>query len=437
MPQAALDPDTSQLLVGRLIYMLKALYEAEKIKNRGFESTSWQGQLAGFRCALEIIFGPAAAGEILEDVREETCRKLGEASGEALMKRGFPEVERGPGNPGYVYVALGQHEKALVEGHKALEKNPTSARRYAFLIGCYILLNRLSEARALLDEAVRKNIDSLGLRFSSYMLAFLSRDVIGMQEQVEWGTGKPGVEDAMLSLEANTRAFFGQLRTARDLSRRAVSSAELLGEKELAARYQVDAALREALFGNAVETRQWAESALRLSNGRNVQHRVALALAFAGDLSNAKSLVNGIGEGVPQETVIQFNYLPTLKAQVALSENDAFKAIEALQVASPYELGTLGKTTLYPVFVRGEAFLIAHQGKEAAAEFTKILDHPGIVLNGAIGVRGRLGLAQAYAKQGETAQAKAAYWDFLTMWKDADPDIPILKQAKGEYAKLQ
>jgi tetratricopeptide (TPR) repeat protein len=439
MPVLALDADTRQLLVKRVLFMLNALREAEELERHGFESTSWRGQLCGFKCAIEVVFGFEATNEIFEVIREEARRNFGERLGDVLMKRGFPQAERAHDEmrQGYIYVALGEHERALAEGLTALEQNPTSARRYAFIIGCYILLHRLKEGRAYVDEADRKNIHSPGLHFCSYLLAFLSRDAAEMERHVAWGMGKPGVEDVLLSLEANTQAFFGRLNAARDFSRRAVSSSEQLGEKELAARYLVDAALREAFFGNEVEAERHAESALILSNGRGVKYKVALALAFAGYVAKAQSLIDDFDMSVTEDTVVQSNYLPTLNAKLALSHNDPQKAIEALHAATSQELANVGKTALYPIFVRGEAFLNAHQGEEAAAEFQKILDHPGIVLNGPIGIRGRLGLAQAYVLQKNTAKAKLQYQEFFELWKDADPDIPILIAAKAEYAKLQ
>jgi len=436
MAEPALDPDTNQVLIGRVLFMLKALHEAEKIRKRGYESASWRGQLGGFRCALEIIVGPEATSEILKVVREETRKSLGELAGDYLMQRAFPSVEPEHDNSGYMYVALGQHDKALDEGLIALERNPISARRYTFLVGCYILLNRLREAQALVEEAELKNIDSLGLHFCSYKLAFLNRDALGMEEQVAWGMGKPGIEDVMLSLQAGAHAFFGQLSVAREFSRRAISSAQQLGDEDSALRYQVDAALSEALFGNADAARQPAEFALRLSHHRYVKYKAALALGFAGDTANVKALIDDFHTTFPDEEVVQSNYLPTLNAQLALNADDAFKAIETLH-AAPYELGNLGRAALFPVFLRGEAFLIAHKRNEAAFEFHKILDHPGIALDEPTGIRARLELAHSYAMQGDTAKASAAYQEFLALWKDADPDIPILKQAKAEYVKLQ
>ena len=229
----------------------------------------------------------------------------------------------------------------------------------------------------------------------------------------------------------------------RELSRRAVASAERAEEKETAAGYQAEAAIREALFGNAAQARQQAAAALGLSDGRDVQYGAALALAIAGDAARAQAQVEKLADDLakrfPEDTIVQFNELPTIRAQLALNRNDAAGDIEALQAAAPYEFAGAGTFTpaLYPVYVRGEAYLASRQGREAAAEFQKILDHPGVVLNEPIGALAHLGLARAYALQGDTAKARAAYNDFLTLWKDADPDIPILRKAKAEYAKLK
>jgi predicted Zn-dependent protease len=215
-----------------------------------------------------------------------------------------------------------------------------------------------------------------------------------------------------------------------------MDSAERAEEKETAATYSARSGLREALFGNAAEARQQVASALGLTTGRDVNWTGALALALAGDAVRAQALADDLGKRFPEDTLVRVVYLPTLHAQIALNRNDSSKAIEVLQAAAPYELGAV-EYALNPVFVRGEAYLTAHQGGEAAAEFQKILDHRTIVGNSPIGALAHLQLGRAYAMQGDTAKAKAAYQDFLTLWKDADPDIPILKEAKAEYAKLQ
>jgi eukaryotic-like serine/threonine-protein kinase len=256
-------------------------------------------------------------------------------------------------------------------------------------------------------------------------------------KQVAWAEGKPGVEDVLLASEADTVAYFGRLGKAREFSRQAVASAERTGEKETAAGYEAGAALREALFGNVAEARGRAAAALALSTGRDVQYGAALALVFAGNAGQAEKLSEDLAKRFPEDTIVQFSYLPTIHAQLALSRNEATKAIDALQAAAPYELGDVSSFGLYPIYLRGQTYLAAHRGGAAAAEFQKILNHRGVVVNGLTGALAYLGLSRAYAFQGDTAKARIAYQDFLALWKDADPDIPILMQAKAEYAKLQ
>jgi eukaryotic-like serine/threonine-protein kinase len=266
-----------------------------------------------------------------------------------------------------------------------------------------------------------------------------------MAEQMAWAAGKRGIEDVLLGNEADTAAYSGRLGKAREFSREAVASAKQAQQKETAARYEAAAALREALFGNAAEARQTGASALGLSTSRDVQYGVSLALSSlevaSREQARIEKLADNLAKRFPEDTVVQFNYLPTLRAQLAISRNDTSKAIDALQTAAPYELGIPSyygfSGALYPVYVRGQAYVASHQGGEAVVEFQKILDHRYVVVNAPMGVLTHLGLARAYVLQGDTAKAKTAYQDFLTLWKDADPDIPILKQAKAEYAKLQ
>jgi hypothetical protein len=334
-----------------------------------------------------------------------------------------------------VYGVLGQYEKSLAEAREAFRLNPASAMNSANVVNSYLSLDRLEEARTAATEAEARKLDSPALRGILYQLAFLQDDAAGMAQQVAWAAGKPGAEDVLLGLEADTAAYSGRLGHARELSRRAVASAERAEEKEVAGSYEADAALREALFGNAAEARQRSAAALVLSNGRGVQFGAALALAFAGDAVRAQTLADDLDKRFPEHTSVQFNYLPTIHAQLALNHKDSSKAVDALLKAAPYELGSVGG--LYPTYVRGEAYLVVHKGIEAAAEFQKILDHRGVVVNSPIGALAHLQIGRAYAMQGDTAKAKAAYQDFLTLWKDADPDIPILIAAKSEYAKLQ
>jgi tetratricopeptide (TPR) repeat protein/predicted Ser/Thr protein kinase len=332
---------------------------------------------------------------------------------------------------------LGQYDKILAEALAALRLGPERTVNYPNLAYAYMLLNRFAEARATNEDAQAKKLDSAFLHITVYELAFLQNDAEGMAQQVAWSAGKPGLEGLLLGYEADTAAYFGRLGSARELSRRAAASAKQAERTETAAGYEAGSALREALFGDAGEAKRRATSALGSSKGRDVQYEAALALVLAGDMARALALADDLGKRFPEDTIVQFNYLPTLHAGLALSGNEASKTILILRAAAPYELGEVGATSLCPVFVRGEAYLAAHRGNEAAAEFQKILDHRGVVFNEPIGALAHLQLGRAYAMQSDTAKARTAYQDFLTLWKDADPDIPILKEAKAEYAKLK
>jgi class 3 adenylate cyclase/tetratricopeptide (TPR) repeat protein len=357
-----------------------------------------------------------------------------------LWAQTYPRDVVPAGNLNVICDYLGQYDKALAQSRESYRIVPDGLS-YSNLVNAYLFLNRLEEARTTAEEAQTKNLDSPYLRVNLYALAFLQNDAAGMAQQVAWAAGKSGVEDALLEDEADTAAYSGRLAKARGFSRQAVASAERAEEKETAAGYEADAAVREALFGNEAEARQRAAAVLALSTGRDVQYGAALALALAGDAHRAQALADDLGKRFPEDTIVQFNYQPTIRAQFALERNDTSRAIEALQAATPYELGLPGTGSftpgLYPVYVRGDAYLAAHQGIEAAAEFQKILGHHGVVQNGSIGALAHLGLGRAYVLQGDTGKASAAYQDFLTLWKDADPDIPILVVAKSEYAKLR
>jgi serine/threonine protein kinase/predicted Zn-dependent protease len=343
---------------------------------------------------------------------------------------------------GIIYPVSGQYEKAVVEATKAIHLNPDFPISYRLLSVSYIALNRVDEAKATYGQALKRKLDHPHFHIDLYGIAFLQDDAVAMAQQVAWSRGKPGVEEELLALEADTAAYFGRLRDARDFSRRAMDSAGRAQEKEAAATYSALSGLREALFGNADEARRRATSAMARSIGRDVQYGAALALAYAGDDKRAQTLTDDLGKRLPEDTILQFNYLPALRAKLAVSRGNAAEALDSLKIGAPYDLGQSSSgvyawTGLYPVFVRGEAYLASHQGTEAAAEFQKILVHRGIVLNEPIGALAHLGLARAYVLQGDTAKAKAAYQDFLTLWKDADPDIPVLIAAKAEYAKLK
>ncbi len=343
---------------------------------------------------------------------------------------------------GAIYPNTGQYEKGAAAGREAIRLSPNYSPAYALTVSDYEAMNRIDEAKATYEQALRRNLKNHFFPLALYEIAFLQDDAAGMARQASASAGTPGFEATLLADEADTAAYSGRLKSAREFSRQAVDSAERAGDKEAAGMYSALAALREALFGNAEEATRRATLAMRDPAGHDLQYASALASAYAGDDERAQTLADDLGQRFPEATVVQFNYLPTLRAKLAVNQRNASEALETLRVAVPYELGrttysTLGWTALYPAYARGEAYLAAHQGKEAAAEFQKILDHRGIVLNGPIGALARLQLGRAYALQGDSAKAKTAYQDFLTLWKDADPDIPVYKQAKAEYAKLQ
>jgi tetratricopeptide (TPR) repeat protein len=261
-----------------------------------------------------------------------------------------------------------------------------------------------------------------------------------MEQQASWFAGKLGSEHAMLALQADTSAYAGRLKQARDLSRQAMDSADRADLKEASAIYAARAGLREALFGQLDDARRLAAKAIQQSTDDGVRFSAALTFAYAGDDNHAQELVADLENRSPESTVTQNNFLPALKAALALNKRNASGAIEILTNPGPYDLGrcgTFGWTVLYSVYERGEAFLAAHQGAAAVAEFQKIIDHRGIVVNSPIGALAYLQISRAYAMQGDVAKAKEAYQDLLILWKDPDSDIPVLNQAKAEYARLR
>jgi len=357
-----------------------------------------------------------------------------------LWRQSYPRDEATVTNLGVMYGILGDYEKALASAQEAFRMNP-SGLNYSNLVSSFFVLNRFEEARQVAEEAQAKKLDSANLHVAIYQLAFVRNDREAMAREVAWAAGKLGVEDVLLSNEADTAAYSGQLRKARDLSRQAAASAERAGEKEPVAEYHAQAGLREALFGNSAKGQEGASAAMALSNGREVQFIAAMAYAIAADTNKAQALANDLNKRFPEDTVVQMNYLPSAGAQIALNHRDTSKAIELLQPAIQYELGQMGSgaisPSIYPAWVRAEAYRAAGQGAEAAREYQKILDHRGVVINGIIGALAHLGMARAYALQGDTAKARVAYQDFFALWKDADPDVPILVAAKSEYAKLK
>jgi len=341
-------------------------------------------------------------------------------------------------NVAIAYTGMGQFDKALAEVQESIRLAPNS-EGYANLAQLFLALNRLENAKTAISKAFELELDGGALRTVSYQLAFLQGDVATMEREVAWASGKPGDEDYLLSAQSDTEAYYGRMGKAREFSRRAVDSAVRADSKESAASWRINAALREAELGNAALARQGVAAALALSPGRDVKLAAALTLARIGDASRAHALTEELRKTYPTSTLMKAYWLATVNAAIEINQGNSSQAIVDLEAAAPYELGTAETeiSYLYPAYVRGQAYLSAHNGTAAAAEFQKLLDHRGLVANFVTGALAHLQIGRAYAMAGDTAKAKAAYQDFLTLWKGADPDIPILKQAKAEYAKLQ
>jgi tetratricopeptide (TPR) repeat protein len=362
-----------------------------------------------------------------------------EAQTYELWIASYPRDFQPRGNLGTIYVSIGQYEKALAEYQEEVRHAPDDPGVYGNLAATYLTLKRLDEAKATFDQALAHKLDDGSLRVTMYYLAFLRGDSAQMEQELAWGAGKSGDEDQLLSAQSDTEAYYGRMSKAREFSRRAVDSAIRADSKETAALWQANAALREAELGNTAAAKQGATAALALSPGQEVKVAAALALARIGDTPRATALVGELEKSFASNALLNLYWLPTIKAAIELNQGRSSQALVSLETAAPYELGSAGTfiNYLYPAYVHGQASLLAHNGNAAASEFQKLLDHRGIVLNFVTGALAHLQLARAYAMAGDTAKAKTAYQDFFTLWKDADPDIPILKQAKAEYAKLQ
>jgi DNA-binding winged helix-turn-helix (wHTH) protein/serine/threonine protein kinase/tetratricopeptide (TPR) repeat protein len=364
----------------------------------------------------------------------------------------YPRDYRAHHDLGNVYNAQGQYEKSGNAFRQSLRLAPdTAAYAYPDLANSLLALQRFDEARQTIRQAQARKLDNFILHNALYALAFLKADTPAMAAEQQWFAGKPE-ENLGLSLASDTEAYAGHLGKARELTKRAMDSAIRADSRETGATWQENAAMREAAFGNAAEAKQAAAQGLRLARtSRGVEVEAALALSMAGDTARGDSLAQDLSKRFPLDTQMQSLWLPAIQSQLALDRKNPVVALNGPRAADSIELGQIDFVTnlscLYPKYVRGEAYLEAGQGNAAAAEFQQILDHSGIVWNCWTGALAHLGLARANALQARTSQGAdadaaharslAAYKDFLTLWKDADPDIPILKEAKAEYAKLQ
>ena len=360
-----------------------------------------------------------------------------------LWEKTYPDDRLAPGNLADGYLKVGQYERCAAASRRAIKMDPIQSVAYENLAFCLINLDQMQEARKALDDALSRKLDDAWIRLPLYNWAFLQGDDSEMRKQLAWAAGRPGEEEAMfLSDQADTEAFHGRLSKSREYSRRAVDSELRADSKEGASSHQAYAALWQAEFGNLVQARKDAARALALSPGRDGKIVIAMALARIGDFSRANALADELQKTHPRDTLVQFYSLPSIRAAVELSRGNAAKAEDFTERARPYELAAPSTPptdlrALYPSYVRGQAYLAMHRGNDAAVEFQRILDHRGLNGNSPLGALAHLQIGRAYAMSGDPAKARAAYQDFFALWKDADPDIPILKQAKAEYAKLQ
>jgi eukaryotic-like serine/threonine-protein kinase len=364
----------------------------------------------------------------------------------------YPRTTEAYINLGIAYAYQGQYEKAAEVTRRALRIAPGDLGCYDDLAYLALSLQHFDETRQIIQEAHAQGLDGRMLHYDLYALAFLAMDSAAMAEQQRWFTGRPQYENDIKALASDTEAYGGRLSEARLLTKQAVESAMQADSKETGAIWRAIASQWEAAYGNAARARETAADAMKLApSSQAVEVEAALAYALAGETARAESLAQDLAKRFPLDTQMQSLWLPAIRAQLALDRKNPAAALTALQAASPFELGQIGfvnnVSCLYHVYVRGEAYLAAGQGSAASAEFQKILDHSGIVWNCWTGALAHLGVARGNALRARTSRgadadaarvrALAAYKDFLTLWKDADPDNPILKQAKAEYAKLQ
>jgi eukaryotic-like serine/threonine-protein kinase len=357
-----------------------------------------------------------------------------------LWARTYPRDQEAPAYLWFVYLNLGEYEKSHRAAQEAVRINPGSGNNQVNLTYTLQWVNRLDEAKATAQDAREHKLESPWFPLVLYVVHFLEHDAVGMEREAAGAMGIRGVEDQMLFLESETATYHGEFDKSRELVRSAADTAQRANEKETAAEYRSHAAIREALAGNPTLAKQEAQAALWLANSRQAEAFSAIAFGLAGDAVRATQLAGELGNRFPGDTIVQSVYLPMIHAAIELRSGEATKAIEALAEAAPYELGqtnTAFTFSLYPVYLRGEAYLAARDGAAAVKEFQKILDHAGVVGNEPIAALAHLGLGRAYAASGDGAKAKAAYQDFFALWTSADGDVPILKQAKAEYTKLR
>ncbi len=349
----------------------------------------------------------------------------------------YPDDNRPHQNLGANYLDMGQYEKAVEEDEMVLQLQPNNVNAFTALMGDYLALNQPQKANDVLEQAHERKLDHNYLGLYRYYTAFLQTDSETMRAELAWATGRPGAEDALLSAQADTEAFYGRLDQAWNFTQRAVQAAKNADARERAAGWMANAALYEAEVGNEVEARAIAAETQEMILGRDVEAQIALGFARAGQSAEAEKIVAKLDAGFPRSAIVQNYWLPTIRAAIELQKSNPNKAVELLEQTVPYDLGIPYTGHMYPAYLRGEAYLKLGRGREAAAEFQEVLDHRGVVLNFVIGSLARLQLARAAAMSGDTASARKQYEDFLGLWKGADTDLPVLKAARTEYQRLR
>lgn len=349
----------------------------------------------------------------------------------------YPNDHRPHQNLAVNYCDMGQYDKAVEEEKKVLELQPNNVNGFAALMGNYLALGQIENANNIFDQARARKLDHNVLGLYRYYTAFLQNDNDTMQKQLTWATGKPGAEDQLISAASDTEAFHGRFDRARSLTKQAIQLARNADMAETAAGWEANAAMREAEAGNNVQARELAAEALELSRGRDVEVQIALALARAGQVAQAGKIAEKLNTDYPRDTMVQNYWLPTIRAAIELQNKNPNKAIELLDETTPYELGEALQGHMYPTYLRGEAYLKLGRGKDAAAEFQRILDHRGVVVNFVLGALAHLQLGRADAISGDAQGARKHYEDFLELWKDADADLPLVAAARAEHQRLQ
>jgi tetratricopeptide (TPR) repeat protein len=368
---------------------------------------------------------------------EQTCELWIQSYPRAFVPHGFLS--------GNISLNRGNYEKSIKEAEIAIGLDPDISIFYSNLAMSFVALGRIDEAEKVLRQAELRKLEMPDFEVQRYVIGFLKGDTAGMSREVANIRGNPDLADWISNAESFVQAYSGHREQAGKLSRRAVELAQAEDHRETEAYYEADLAVREALFGNASLARQGAAAALAHSNSRDVEYAAAFALAVSGDPSRSQSLANDLSLRFPEDTKVKFIFVPTLRALLAVNHGEPSVAVDLLETAVPFESGILssggsdpllGTGNLYPAYVRGEAYLGEHEGRKASIEFKKILDHPEITLMDPIGAVTYLQLGRAYVLAGDKGNARAAYEHFGRLWKDADQDIPLLRNAKEEYAKL-